>query len=168
MDAQGNLQCRVVEISRDPSAAPCTNETPGRQVVDIELAQLTNAQLQRLQICGADSDPCEEFSLCELVPVEGDAAEQECLNSPADEITTASGYCYVDAMTDQNGDGVVECDALDPARRAECIGNPDLVASCAPPVRRLLRFVSPAAAKGTASEIPWPRSTVLVVCPEQV
>jgi hypothetical protein len=166
LDEQGNLQCRVVEVSRAPSAAPCTDAMAGRRVVDGELAALTTAQLEYLQICGAGGDPCEEFSLCELTPVEGDAASEECLSSAPAEISTATGYCYIDAMTDQNGDGVVECDALDPARRAECIGNPELVASCAPPVRRLLRFVSPAAAKGTQNEVPWPRSTVLVVCPE--
>jgi hypothetical protein len=164
VDEAGNLSCQVVEVSRAPRAAPCADDLPARSAVSEELAELTRTHLQYLGLCGGQGNPCDSFSLCEIAAAAEGAARNECLDDAV--VQTASGYCYLDAMTDQNGDDAVNCDPADPDRQADCVGNPELLSGCMPSQRRRLRLVSPPGAlDATGSELPWIPSKVVVVCP---
>ena len=76
-----------------------------------------------------------------------------------DHRVTATGYCYLDGMTDRDGDGVLECE-ID-GSRDDCLGNPELLRDCPPSSRRWLRLVSPPDA---AVPLPWPGSVIHVFC----
>jgi hypothetical protein len=162
VDPSGKLRCPVVEVSSRINPAPCDG-LPGRKALAPELAELTRAYLDYWRFCGEGGSSCDDFSLCELTPAP-DAEVQSCLNDD-DAALTATGYCYIDAMTDRDGNGVLECSVQDPGNRLDCLGNPELVAECPATERRRLRFASPA---GAAVPLPWPNSFVVVVCPEGV
>ena len=180
-DSNGLVLCQVVEVTRRPSPAPCSDGIPGRSAVEREVREAILAKMEDLEMCGGEATPCSLFSLCQLTPAGADVTDpayEECLDESAANIQTATGYCYVDAMTDRNGDGVVNCTPecysamrTDPETRTEveaeaadacdCLGNPEFVAGCDASQRRLLRFVSPPNAD---VELPWPNSTVFVAC----
>jgi hypothetical protein len=178
VNEQGEVACEVVEVTRTIAPAPCEPSLQGRDVVHEEVAKAVLKEMERLGMCG-DVIGCDEFALCKLTPVDP-ANLNECLTIQQG-IQNAFGYCYIDAMRDLDKDGKVCCESalepppncnpeLDPCncdtdRRRECIGNPELVDSCAASERRLLRFVSPDDQTGNVqNEVPWPQSTVFVAC----
>ncbi len=170
-DESGMLACRVIEVTRQPSPAPCGADLPGRDPLSEETRSLAVQHLTALGLCDEESTPCNLFSLCEIEPAADNVnapAYQECLNFAGANIQTATGYCYIDAMTDWNQNGVVnctrECYAIG-AEDCDCIGNPEFVSGCDVSRRRLLRFVSLPA---NEQPLPWPNSTILVLCPEGV
>ena len=125
------------------------------------------AKLQALDICGGASTPCSQFQVCQLQPAGkslDDPAYQECLHAADADIETATGYCYIDGLTDRNQDGVVnctpECYAAD-SEDCDCIGDPRWIAGCVPAQRRRLRFVSPPASE---FPVPWPTAELFVDC----
>jgi hypothetical protein len=166
-DSDGSVVCRVVEVSRQPSPAPCSAGLPGRTRVDDAVRDEILDKLRDLAMCGGRGVPCSDYSLCQLTPAArsvGERAYQECLNAPEADIQTATGYCYIDAMTDRNGDGVVNCTSecyQTGAGDCDCVGNPDIVSGCDAFQRRLLRFVRP---PNTEPPLPWPNSTLFVAC----
>jgi hypothetical protein len=139
----------------------------GRSAVEREVRDAILAKMRELDMCGGDAVPCNVFSLCQLTPAAenvNEPAYQECLNVGETNIQTATGYCYIDAMTDRDGNGVVNCTTdcyTAGTEDCDCIGNPEFVAGCDASQRRLLRFVSP---PGADVELPWPNSTVFVAC----
>ena len=143
------LACRVVEVTRGDSAAPCSNDLPGRAVPDSELRDLVWEHAAYQGICGGQSVPCDEMSMCEITPAGDtfDSAEyHDCLHLADLDGDPAPGFCYVDA------------------EREPAIGNEELVGECPPGQRRMLRMVPPPDAD---APIPWPDSTILVICPEE-
>ncbi len=166
-DSNGLVLCQVVEVTRQPRPAPCSDGLPGRSAVEREVRDAILAKMRALDMCGGEATPCSIFSLCQLTPAGenvNDLAYQECLNVGAAGIETATGYCYIDAMSDRNQDGNVNCTPecySTGDETCDCIGNPEFVAGCDASQRRLLRFVSPPNAE---QPLPWPNSTVFVAC----
>ena len=153
-DDEGQVLCQVIEVTRLPNPSQCLG-APGRGEVEPDVAQAILVRMRDLGLCGSDAAAdCDQFSLCKLLPADDD---ENCLNAPDAEVTSY-GYCYIDAMTDRNDDGQIQCqNPNDP----DCLGNPDLVADCPAPQRRLLRLVSPSDA-----DVPLPadNSTVFIAC----
>ncbi len=166
-DSNGLVLCQVVEVSREPNPAPCGDGLPGRSAVEQEVRDAILAKMQDLEMCGGETTPCSLFSLCQLTPAAenvNEPAYQECLRESEANIQSATGYCYIDGMTDFNQDGVVNCTSecySSGAEGCDCLGNPEFVVGCEASQRRLLRFVSPANAE---QPLPWPNSTVFVAC----
>jgi len=148
VDDDSMLACRVVEVTRGENPAPCTNDLPGRTVPDAELRNLAWDHLEYQGICGGQSGACDELSLCEIKPAGEtfDSIEyRDCLHLADIDGDPAPGFCYVDA------------------ERQPAIGNDDLVSECPPGQKRTIRMVTP---PGSDVPIPWPDSTILIVCPE--
>ena len=166
-DENGLVLCQVVEVTRDPNPAPCSDGLPGRSVVEPEVRDAIMDKMRELDMCGPEGSACSRFSLCQLTPAAenvNEPAYQECLNRSEANIGTATGYCYIDGMTDRNRDGVVNCTSQcysSGAADCDCVGSPDFIADCDPSQRRLLRFVSPA---NSEQPLPWPNSIVFVAC----
>jgi len=156
VDEHGRIRCRLVEVGGEGAPEACA-ERPGRAEPVPGLVDAVRQRLMDYGFCDADSNDCASLSMCELLPADGDALD-ECLNAPDAEISHY-GYCYLDAMTDTDGDGLVECSPDGPTE--DCIGNPDLLRDCEPSQRRLLRLVSP---PGAEVPLPWPGSMVFVAC----
>ncbi len=169
-DEQGQVPCRVVEVTNAAAGAPCDDAWPGRGRVDDELRDVVLGELREHAICGGGAVSCDDFSLCRLTPVAesaDDPAYRACLHSTDPSEQTATGYCYLDARTDRNDDGEVECNAqcyAEGSAACDCLGNPDLVADCPAARRRRLRFVSPPDAD--PPPVPWPNAMLFTVCPE--
>jgi hypothetical protein len=154
-DDQGQILCQVIEVTRPSDVAPCSGNL-GRAEPQPEVASAVLQRMRSLDMCGAAANPCEGFSLCRLLPV-ADENLDNCQNAD-DASLVGAGYCYIDAMTDTNDDGVVQCQvAGDP----DCIGNPAVVANCPVSERRLLRFSNP---PGAPVPLPFPNSTLFVAC----
>jgi hypothetical protein len=158
----GGLACAVVEVSSTINPAPCEGK-PGRKALAAELAELVRAYLDYWGLCGEAGSSCNDFSFCEVTAAPL-VEQQSCMNDN-DASVQASGHCYIDAMTDRDGNGVLECSVEDPSNRADCLGNPELVEHCPQDQRRLVRVASP---PGLQPPLPWPNSLVVVVCPEGV
>jgi hypothetical protein len=129
------VPCVAVETrpkSNDyPDKIDCTsgnNPHGGRRPVDSAVERVVLDELVRAGVCYRDDTPlakrkgpipCSDYSMCEIQQLAGDDA-QDCLSgSPT---ASEAGYCYVDP--DQG------------------LGDPALVATCAPNEKRRLRFVS--------------------------
>jgi hypothetical protein len=166
-DSNGLVLCQVVEVTRQPRPAPCGDELPGRSTVEPEVRDAVLTKMRQLGMCGGEGSPCNRFSLCQLTPAADnvdDPAYQECLNTSDSDIQAATGYCYIDGMTDRNQDGTVNCSSecySTGTEDCDCVGNPKFITDCDPSQRRLLRFVSPA---DSEQPLPWPNSTVFVAC----
>jgi hypothetical protein len=151
----------VLEVTPASENVPCAGH-PGREEADPNLGPSIRARMAETGLCPSRST-CESFHICRIKPA-GDRFDspgyQECLESPPDTpIQNAYGYCLIDAMSDWDADGTVECDVNGGGE--DCIGNPALVASCPPSMRRRLRFVSPAS-DTTHPPILWPGAMVFV------
>jgi hypothetical protein len=132
LDADGAIACRIAEVSETSANVSC--DSGGRKDADEAFAAVVLDHLESRRLCDGDRVPCSEMVVCELQP----AADLDgCLN---DSSPAGSGYCYIDAMRDLNGDGAADCD-LDGGDSGDCLGNPALVAECPESERRLLRFV---------------------------
>jgi hypothetical protein len=143
----GRMLCQVVEVSFPGQEAPCQRALPGREPLDEQTAQWARQHLAQQRLCGPGRAACDELALCLLTPAADGAERDACLND-LDPDVVEGGWCYLDR------------DAL-----AEPLGNPELLADCPPAQPRRLRFVSPADAEVA---LPWPGSTVLVLCPDDV
>gem|GEM_PF-2980174 len=132
----GALACALVEVGNPDAIEDCA--VPGREEVTSSLRGTLERALASDGWCGEGSSPtpCSELTLCALLPATGSDAEA-CLDDPA---ANGEGYCYLDAMQDLDGDGVPSCTVTNP--RADCVGNPELLASCPDEARRALRFLS--------------------------
>jgi hypothetical protein len=164
IDDEGRLLCRLVEVRRPPRPTACVG-SPGRADPAPELADSVLRHMRDLDLCGSDGSLCDTLSLCEILPAQGEALAN-CLNASDADLgnvpgadPTSFGYCYIDTMTDTDGDGVVECEAGGPLD--DCIGNPEVVADCPATQRRLVRLVGP---PDPTSPLPWPGSTVFIAC----
>ncbi len=166
-DSDGQVLCRIFEVTRQPDLAPCRSDLPGRTHVERDEWDSVLSKLRALDICGNSTTPCSEFSVCKLTPAGEsfeDPAYQECLHANDANIETATGYCYIDAMSDRNQNGVVNCTPECYAANSEdcdCVGNPEQVAQCDASQRRRLRFVSP---PDSEAPVPWPNSQLFVTC----
>jgi hypothetical protein len=159
--------CPIIEVTRYPDAAPCSNDLPGRSHPEPSVRDAVLSWLRSRSLCGVETTSCSQFQIC-MISVAGEFADdpsyQECLHADDTDIETAAGYCYIDATTDRNTDGVVNCtpecydaDSAD----CDCIGDPAMVASCPPDQRRRFRFVAPA---DSEVPIPWPNAWLFWGC----
>jgi len=137
-EATGLIPCLVLEASRT-DACVC-DEALGRKAIPEEVDGAPNPTYNAVLAAQEDPfapvAPSEWNCFCEIQQLVGDDLEQ-CENT-VDPAASAqgNGWCYVDATVG--------------------IGNPELVASCPPNERRLVRFVG----KGE----PAVGSTVFVTC----
>ena len=136
LDADGAPTCTIFEVGAPDAIEDCA--VPGREEVTPSLRSTLERALASDGWCGEGSSqtPCGELTLCTLLPAAGSDADA-CLNDP---MATGEGYCYLDAMQDLDGDGVLSCTVSNP--QADCVGNPELLASCPDTARRALRFLS--------------------------
>jgi hypothetical protein len=65
--------------------------------------------------------------------------------------------CYLIADADLDGDGTLECDVT--GSRDDCLGDPELVADCAPGARKWLRFLGE-----PADPVPTEGAHLFVAC----
>ncbi len=166
-DERGMAQCRMFEVSREPSPAPCREDLPGRRPAASDAQAAVLSRMRDLDFCGGEALDCNQFSICEITAA-GQSVDsptyQECLHADEANIQSAAGYCYIDATTDRSGDGVVSCTEECYAAGTvdcDCLGNPALVRGCRQSSRRTLRFVSPPQAE---APIPWPNANIFVAC----
>jgi hypothetical protein len=118
----GKLPCVVIEAAAPNADGACSCDT-GRQrrAASREIREPVAQKLALGGHCGGPGQAsCDSFCMCEILQTEG-AARDACQNDQVPD-PSAIGYCYIDAESDPP------------------VGNPALVADCAPH-KRQLRFV---------------------------
>jgi hypothetical protein len=172
----GEIECQVVEVTqwdKVPEAMGCSS--PGRQPLPAGLEAPILKNLRDANYC-SDKAPKPRcvfgpggVNLCKLTqagPPES-FEYQSCLNDTVPNGVT--GYCYIDALQDANGNGTIGClqpdgslggpESAPASEGGDCIGNVELVKDCSPTLKRLLRFVSP-----EDGRVPAKNSTVILAC----
>jgi hypothetical protein len=118
----GKLPCVVIEAAAPSADGACSCDA-GRQRRDAS-REIREPVAQKLGLgghCGGlGQRACDSFCMCEILQTEGPARDA-CQNDQFPD-PSALGYCYIDAESDPP------------------VGNPALVADCAPH-KRQLRFV---------------------------
>lgn len=150
----GDVPCAVVEVV--PGAGIGCGQ-PGRSDVQPAVADAIRKQLIESETCRQDDPNCSQFTMCNILPLEGEALQQCLFDEDATNNAIAPGYCYVDPgkglpQTGAQGDGCT------PDAPESCT-NP-LVEACPATERRLLRFVG----SPTTAITPAPGSTTFVAC----
>jgi hypothetical protein len=143
----GQTDCAVVEAWLPAPGAVCppcdgNAELPGRTALSAEATSWAHAELARRGACeGSSGVNCEDVCVCGVEQLAGAelTACKESLTTPMD----AFGFCYVDPARSA---------APDQASAAKAI-----VARCAEPERRVVRFVG---------GLPSRDSVTLIQCPD--
>jgi hypothetical protein len=124
----GKVPCVVVEAVPAVNG-DCNACEPGRARADLvgEREKLMGPVRERLESmgqCGAKAGrSCEDFCLCEILPVERGPAEDTCLNdASASNAGNQFGYCYVDPERGRGSDKVVEKCPASGRRKIQFIG----------------------------------------------
>jgi hypothetical protein len=121
VDAEGRTHCQVVEIvTASGRECPPADALPGRTLTEAANPQLYRSVLAELlssgRCGGATTVACDDFCLYTIAELSG-SDQAACQN----ELTaTSPGFCYIDASSG--------------------LGNPELVNTCPPNQKRLLRF----------------------------
>ncbi len=133
----GTLVFEVVPASR------CACDQPGRAFANYEFVVPIRNEERVHGACDAEGTPrCDEVAICEILRVD-DADLESCSN---DLEPSGAGYCYIDALSDLDGDGSLDCAA---GNADDCLGNPEILThlGCDVDHQRTLRLldVDPAA-----------------------
>ncbi len=135
--ATGKLPCSIVEALKEGSPS-CNNcAASGREEVDDVLAEPVRRELAKAMVCDVlDRPACSSMCLCKIGQSTGTDLKA-CQNEGEAVLNGLKpGYCYVDP--------------------AKGIGSPDLVATCPPTEKRLLRFAG--------KSVPAPNSYTFIAC----
>ena len=117
VDSEGQIACKVVEVTRTPAVC---DPTEGRAEVGERVGDGVRQEMAADGLCGgATGVACDEYSLCEIVQLEGEL-QDACLHE-LDYADGLPGFCYIDA--------------------AQGIGNESLLVGCPETQPRKLRFV---------------------------
>jgi len=132
--------------------------TVGRRPLDGARADVVRGELGASGRCGSTAGQagCGEIVLRGFEP----AADRGACEYEPDEVLGAgplAGYCYIDAMQDLNGDGVVRWINRGDS---DCVRNPEQVAGCDPSQRRILRIVC----RGVEPPVSFGNSTAFIAC----
>jgi hypothetical protein len=128
----GQVPCAVIEAVPPTGGACACDAGTNRASVD-DRPQLREAVLSKLsasQTCGngQGQTPCDQFCTCEIKQFKQQELA-DCQNLTPE--PAKAGYCYINAAPNE-----------------EPVGEPALVAECAPDSKRLLRFGAGSPAKG--------------------
>ncbi|HVR18341.1 MAG TPA: hypothetical protein VMS65_01550 [Polyangiaceae bacterium] len=128
----GKVPCNVIEAVHTDACA--CDATKGRSPLKDDLRAGAHDALRGQGDCGGDTGvDCNSYCLCEVEQLTGSQGEA-CLDGSKD--PNLYGYCYVDAE--------------------QGLGNPELVATCEPNKKRVLRWVG--------EGLPANGSTMLMAC----
>jgi hypothetical protein len=139
----------VMVIIVEATAEPCDCSRPGRAVVAPDEIAAVREELVPTGVCaGSTGISCSDYCGCRILELAGSSSEPTsplyaCQNQTT--VTDASlvGYCYIDlGHVDENG-------------MPAPIGNPELVADCAPTQQQRIRFIG--------ADTPLPGANVFLV-----
>ena len=142
----GRVPCKVVESNVPATGQACDCNTADKKgrvaVTDPDLRAAVYHQLHESSYCGDENNPpCDSFCLCEIQQFT-DTNLARC-QSETTTPTDIYGYCYVDPSTAMDGS---------PAQNAQN----QIVASCPPTQKRLLRF--------TGENVPAKGAIAMIAC----
>jgi hypothetical protein len=137
----GSVPCVVMEALLDEPASCDCAALGGVSLSDrLELVKAAQRNLAASLACGGSSGvACDSLCVCEIPQLSGSALSS-CQNDQIPPETP--GFCYINATANELH-----------------VGNPELVASCSPDAKRLIRFVGGA---------PAPKAISLIACDGQL
>jgi hypothetical protein len=96
--------CPLYEATPPTDWAPCGKGFAGREWATDGITLAVLREMRQLGMCGDGGLPCTAVSVCALPPLPPGPNREACLHDLVRRVST-SGWCYIDAMADRNGDG---------------------------------------------------------------